>query len=99
MIDNNALPVFGLILARESNKYILHCLSEGVTDLSHLEEFTYIPKDIFQHLALDFKNQDVAVELPEHAEDIDDYCMLDPNELARINIIRDCEYHYIRYVI
>ena len=73
MIRNNKLRVFGLLLGRESNKYILHRLSKGVTDRSHIDNHLYSPKEMFQHLALDFNNQEIHEELPDNVEDIEDF--------------------------
>ena len=87
MVGNDKLCVFGLLLGQESNKYILHRLSEGVTDQSHLDDPLYSPKEMFQHLALDFNNHEIHVDLPDNVEDIEDILSLDANDLIRINII------------
>ena len=95
MVGNDKLRVFGLLLGRESNKYILHRLSKGATDRCHLDDPLYSPKEMFQHLALVFNNHKIHVNLPENVEDIEDFLSLDANDLIRINIIRDCESKYV----
>ena len=99
MVGNDKLRVFGLLLGRESNKYILHRLSEGVTDRSHLDDPLYSPKEMFQHLALDFNNHEIHVDLPDNVEDIEEFMSLDANDLIRINIIRDCELQYLIFFL
>ena len=99
MVGNDKPRVFGLLLGRESNKYILHRLSEGVTDRSHLDDPLYSPKEMFQHLALDFNNHEIHVDLPDNVEDIEEFMSLDANDLIRINIIRDCELQYLIFFL
>ena len=99
MVGNDKLRVFGLLLGRESNKYILHRLSKGVTDRSHLDDPLYSPKEMFQHLALDFNNHEIHVDLPDNVEDIEEFMSLDANDLIRINIIRDCELQYLIFFL
>ena len=46
---------------------------------------------IFTRLCFDFNNEEIVVELPNNAHDVDGVENLNPNDLARIKIDRDCE--------
>ena len=47
------------------------------------------PKAIFAALAVDFNNDDIMVELPVNASDVDGFQSLDANDITRIRIHRD----------
>ena len=42
------------------------------------------PKATFAALAVDFNNDDIVVQLPSNASDVDRYESLDPNDIIRI---------------
>ena len=92
MTDGDKLRVFGLLLAREENKYIAQRLCDRIKDRQHFEDPRFRLQEMMQKLALDFNNEDIRVELPPDAEDLDDFVLLNPNDPCRIKIMRDCEY-------
>ena len=46
---------------------------------------------IFTRCAFDFNNKEIIINLPDNAADVDGIDGLDPNDLARIRIERDCK--------
>ena len=54
---------------------------------------------MYQLLALDFNNEDICVKLPDEAEDLDDFELLEPNNMSRISIHCDCKNiaHFLLY--
>ena len=91
MTDNDKLRVFGLLLSREENKYIAQRLCHGIKDRQQFEDPKFRLQEMMQKIALDFNDEDIRVELPPDAEDLDNYILLDPNDEYRINILRDYE--------
>ena len=49
------------------------------------------PKAIFAALAVDSNNNNIVVELPVNASDVDGFESLDPNDITRIQTHRDSE--------
>ena len=45
---------------------------------------------MFQTLVLDYNNEEVVVDLPADAEELDNHMTLDPNDISRMKILRDC---------
>ena len=50
----------------------------------------YSLKEMFQTLVLDYNNEEVIVDLLADAEELDEYMSLDPNDISRMKILRDC---------
>ena len=90
IVDNDKLRVFGLLLTKEKNKYILERLAEGIKNRNQLDDSMYSLKEMFQTLVLDYNNEEVVVDLPTDAEELDDYMSLDANDISRIKVLRDC---------
>ena len=44
---------------------------------------------MFQTLVLDYNNENVYVNLPTNAEDLEDYLTLNPNDESQVKILRD----------
>ena len=79
----------GLIMTRDSNKYILRRLSEGIKDREMLDDAMYKPKEMFQNISFDFNNEAIMIEMPIGSEDIEGVEEMDPNDSSRIQILRD----------
>ena len=50
---------------------------------------------MFQNLAFAFNNEDVKVTIPDDAYDLENIEEIDPNDITRIRIHRDCMYFEI----
>ena len=56
-----------------------------------LDDPSLSPTGIFSKLQLEFNREDVVVEIPPDAVDIADVDNIDPNDMSRITIQRDCK--------
>lgn len=81
--------MFGLLIAHEPNWYTLERLVEGLNERSHIDNPRYSPKSMFTNLSFDHSNEELIVQLPQNAEDLDDYCHLNPNDVTCMIIRRD----------
>ena len=75
----------------EDNSDKLYCLAKGGNNRNDLNDPGLSPRGIFQVLSLNFNNNEIILELPDEAVDIDGYDGLNPNDMSRIRIQRDCK--------
>jgi len=54
---------------------------------------------MYQSIALDFNNEDLCVALLAEAEDLDDFELLEPNDMLQISILCYFEINSICYYI
>ena len=66
-------------------------LSEGCTTRQSIDDPNFLPKQIFQTIAFSYNNKFVVISLPDDMNDADGVKEMDPNNISRINITRDCE--------
>ena len=89
--DNDKIRLFGLIMAVEKNRPKLQRLAEGHKDWSSMDDPTLSSANIFRSLSFDFANEEIVIELPDNAGDIQGIDDLDPNDKVRMGIERDGE--------
>ena len=65
-------------------------LAEGIKNRNQLDDSMYSLKEMFQTLVLDYNNKEVVIDFPADAEELDEYMSLDPNDISRMKILRDC---------
>ena len=87
---NDRLRVFGLIMTLPKNRAYFERLALGVTSKNVLDDGSMQPKHIFQELTFDFCNELIRVELPKNSVDVEGFETLNPNDITRIRIHRDC---------
>ena len=87
---NDRLRLFGLIMTIPKNRPLFERLALGVTHKNVLDDVAMQPKKIFQDLTFDFCNELLRVELPKNSVDVDGADTIDPNDITRIKIHRDC---------
>ena len=91
-VDNDKLRLFG-VLFLEQNTEKLYRLHTGPSKREHFDDPAQSCKGIYNLLCLDFNNNDLKVEMPEKALDVNEYYDdLNPNDESRIRITRDCTY-------
>ena len=93
--DNDKVQLFGILMSFEKNRPLFQRLAEGATERCQLNSSELSISGIFTRILFDFHNEDIVVVLPKNAGDVDGVDDLDPNDMTRIRIDRDCK--YIRY--
>ena len=98
---NDRVRVYGLVMAKEDNREIYQRLAEGVTSRRSLDDPALSLKQMFQNIAVEFNNDDIMVELPADAFDMDCIVDINPNDYSRMRITRDCKFIiiFILYII
>ena len=86
---NDKVRLFGLIMTIEENRPKFQRLAEGHKDWYGMDNVTLSLAEIFRALAFNFSNEDIHIDLPENADDIQGINNLDPNDITRIRIERD----------
>ena len=66
-------------------------LSDGVRSWEDLDNEPLSSKQIFVQAGLAFNNEDIVVDLPDEAYDLEYIHLLDPNDETRMRFDRDCE--------
>ena len=79
-------------MTREDFIRMLQRLCDGVVDRACLDDPELSLKQMFVELALGFNNEDLVVQLPDNAYDLQYVHLLDANDCSRIAIQRDREY-------
>ena len=90
--DNDKVRLFGILMSLEKNRLKFQRLAEGVTERSQMDSPELSVSGIFTSLLFDFCNEDIVIELPENAADIEGIDELDPNDVLRIRTDRNCKY-------
>ena len=75
----------------EENRYVHQRLSDGCTTWKSIDDPNFSPKQTFQTIAFSYNTKSVVVSLPDDMDDVDGVKKMDPNDISRINITRDCE--------
>ena len=92
--ENDKLRIYGLLFL-PSNYHKLSRLGRGVGDRQDLDDPEQSMKGIFEAISYEFNNENIIIELPSKAEDIEgiENESLDPNNATRIRIKRDCKWY------
>ena len=88
---NDRVRVFGIIMTVPENRDIFGQLANGPTGHTQIDDISYHPKQIYQSIALAFNNESVNIELPFDAYDLSSIKDINPNDMGRICITRDCK--------
>ena len=100
---NDRLRLFGLLMTLPHNLAAYTRLGEGIKNRAVFDDPNMNPKAIFAALAVDFNNNDIIVQLPVNAMDVDGFESLGANDITRIRIHRDREllliFTYIKSLI
>ena len=87
--DNDKVRLFGLIMTLEKNRLKFQRLAEGHKDWHGMDDPTMSLANIFRCICFDFANEDIVIDLPDNACDIQGIEGLDPNDRNRMKIERD----------
>ena len=89
---NDLVRVFGILMTVPENRDIFGRLANGPSTRNEIDDVGYHPKQIYQNIALGFNNESIVITLPPDAFDLDAIEEIDPNDMGRIRITRDCEF-------
>ena len=89
---NDRVRLFGITMSLPEYREVYQKLAEDVTSRHALDSFELNNSQMFQNLAFAFNNKDVKVTIPEDAYDLENIEEIDPNDITRIRIHRDCKY-------
>ena len=89
--DNDKVRLFGILMSLQKNRLLLQRLAECATERSTIGDPELSINGIFTQLCFDFNNDDIIIELPSNACDVEGVENLDPNNMNRITIQRDCK--------
>ena len=96
---NDRVRIFGIVMTLPENREMFGRLANGPSTRNQIDDIAYHPKQIFQYFALAFNNESIIVELPSDAYDCKSIEKIDPNDITRIRITRDCKFaimfHYL----
>ena len=74
-------------------------LAEGITNRAMFDDPKMLLKTIFTKLANDFNNDTYVLSLPRNAMDVEGWETLNPNDMLRIRIHRDCKYFILITIV
>ena len=97
MHHNDRIRVYGLVMSLDIHRDIFQRLAKGVGNRTHLDDPAFSLPKIYQTIAFAFNNDKIVVNLPNEACDVGGIQNVDPNDMARIRITRDCEFIYFVY--
>ena len=66
-------------------------LAEGVTSRDGIDDPSLNTTQMFQNIAFAFNNEEITISLPEESSDLEKIEEIDPNDITRIRITRDCK--------
>ena len=89
---NDRVRVYGIVMSIHDNKQIFGRLANGPSGRHQIDDVSFHPKQIFQDIALSFNNELIVIQLPPDAYDLTSIEEIDPNNMCRIRITRDCEF-------
>ena len=104
---NDRLRLFGILMKIPRFHPQFQRLCDGVTVRDQLDSTELSLKQIYADVRLTFKNDEVVINLPDAANDLENIHILDANDESQISIDRDCKklifYHhnvsYVCYII
>ena len=83
--------LFGLVITNESFRPYYERLSVGIKGRDMLDSPEFKEQAIFNELAFAFNNEAIMVPYPPNWNDVKNHHSVDPNNMERINIHRDCK--------
>ena len=92
---NDRLRIFGILMTQPDYRDHIQRLTEGVNSRAALDNPSLSLKQIFVEVALAFNNDEMIIQLPDGAMDLENIALLNANNPARIRIQRDREYQMI----
>ena len=92
---NDRVRVFGILMTIPENRDKFERLANGPKGRNQIDDIGYHPKQIFQDTALGFNNESIKIELPRDAYDLHNIEDIDPNDIGRIRITRNCELYIL----
>ena len=97
---NDRVRLFGMIMTLLQFREVYQKLAEGVTSRDGIDDPNLNNTQMFQNLAFSFGNEEVVITLPEEACDLDRIEEINPNDITRIRITRDCKvYVFNQYLL
>ena len=96
---NDRVRVFGVLMTVPENRDIFGRLANGPNTSNEIDDVGYHPKQIFQNIALGFNNESIVITLPPDAYDLNVIEQIDPNDMGRIRITRDCELLILLFIL
>ena len=88
---NDRVRLFGMIMTLPQFREVYQKLAEGVTSRDGIDNPNLNNTQMFQNLAFSFGNEEVVITLPEESCDLDRIEEINPNDITRIRIMRDCK--------
>ena len=94
---NDRIRVFGILMTLPENRDHYERVANGPKGRNQIDDISYHPKQIFQDTALGFNNELIRINLPCDAYDLLNIEEIDPNDICRIRITRDCKFNISLY--
>ena len=91
MHHNDRIRIYGLVMSMDIHRGMFQRLAEGCITRQHLDDPAFSLQQIFQTIAFAFNNEKMIIKLPNDACDVGGIENVDPNDMARIRITRDCK--------
>ena len=92
---NDKLRLFGLIMSIDENRPLFERLACGASERYQLDDSSLSLASIFRKLSFQFGNEDIHVNLPPNASDVQGIENVDANDKMRMVIERDGKLHYM----
>ena len=89
---NDRVRLFGIVMTLPENREMFGRLANGPSTRKQIDDIAYHPKQIYQYFALSFNNESIVIELPPDSYDCTLIEKIDPNDINRIRITRDCKF-------
>ena len=91
VLSDDRARLFGLVMTYEMFREYYEKLAVGVKRRDVLDSPEYKDQVIFQELAFAFNNEEFTVSYPDGWFDVKNHQNVDPNNMDRITIHRDCK--------
>ena len=88
---NDMARLFGIIMTLPRMRAYFERLCDGITNLEQLDSPALSLPQIFADIYLAFNNDNILIQLPDAANNLENIHSLDPNDQSRISIDRDRE--------
>lgn len=88
---NDRVQLFGIIMTLPQFRDTYQKLAEGVTSRDGIDDPSLNTTQMFQNIAFAFNNEEITISLPEESSDLEKIEEIDPNDITRIRITRDCK--------
>ena len=95
---NDRIRIFGIIMSLPEYREVFARLVNGPAARNEIDDVRFHPKQIYQDIALAFNNDNIVLTLPPNAFDLQCIDEINPNDMSRIRITRDCKYLHCCFV-